>query len=160
MEYRFAEGQPDRLPGLAADLVRAPVDVIVTMGTPATRAAMQATGTIPIVSPVAGFLVERGFVKSLAQPGGNVTGLTTQIGVLKLYQFLTEAAPKVTRVVYLYDPASQWSGTVERLTSQAKAANVELQGVALRDPNNIELHSQNSGAAQMGWWSIERLLSS
>ena len=139
MEYRFAEGQPDRLPGLAADLVRAPVDVIVTIGTPATLAAMQATGTIPIVSPVAGFLVERGFVKSLAQPGGNVTGLTTQIGVLKLYQLLKEAAPKVTRGVYLYDPASQWSDTVERLTSQAKAANLELQPVALRDPNNIEL---------------------
>jgi putative ABC transport system substrate-binding protein len=139
MEYRYAEGQPDRLPGLAADLVRAPVDVIVTIGTPATLAAMQATGTIPIVSPVAGFLVERGIVKSLAQPGGNVTGLTTQIGFFKLYQLLTEAAPKVTRVVFLYDPASALSDTVERLTSQAKAANVELQLVALRDPNNIEL---------------------
>jgi len=138
MEYRFADGQPDRLPGLAADLVRAPVDVIVTVGTPATRAAMQATGTIPIVSPVAGFLVEKGIVKSLAQPGGNVTGLTSQIGVLKLYQLLQEAAPKVTRVVYLYDPGSALSDTVERLTSQAKAANLELQLVALRDPNNIE----------------------
>jgi putative ABC transport system substrate-binding protein len=139
MEYRFAEGQPDRLSGLAADLVRAPVDVIVTLGTPATLAAMQATGTIPIVSPVAGFLVERGFVKSLAQPGGNVTGLTTQIGVLKLYQLLKEAAPKVTRAVYLYDPTSQWGDVAERLISQAKAANLELQPVALRDPNNIEL---------------------
>jgi len=138
MEYRFAEGQPDRLPGLATDLVRVPVDVIVTFGTPATRAAMQATGTIPIVSPVAGFLVERGFVKSLAQPGGNVTGLTSQLGLFKLYQLLQEAAPKVTRFVYLYDPGSQLSDTVERLTSQAKAANLDLQLVALRDPNNIE----------------------
>ena len=66
MEYRFAGNQPDRLPALATDLVRVPVDVIVTFGTPATRAAMQATGTIPIVSPVAGSLVEKGFVKSLA----------------------------------------------------------------------------------------------
>jgi len=138
MEYRFAEGQPDRLPGLAADLVRVPVDVIVALGTPATRAAMQATGTIPIVSPVAGFLVDRGFVKSLAQPGGNVTGLTTQIGLLKLYQLLKEAAPKVTRFVYLYDPGSQTSDMEERATSLAKAANLDLQLVALRDPNNIE----------------------
>src|SRR5215467_9553463 len=138
MEYRFAEGQPDRLPGLATDLMRARVDVIVTIGTPATQAAMQATGTIPIVSPVAGFLVEKGIVKSLAQPGGNVTGLTSQIGVLKLYQLLQEAAPKVTRVVYLYDPGSALSDTVERLTTLAKAANLDLQLVALRDPNNIE----------------------
>ena len=98
------------------------------------------TGTIPIVSPVAGLLVERGSVKSLAKPGGNVTGLTTQIGLFKLYQLFKEAAPKVTRVVYLYDPGSQLSlNTVERLTSQAKAANLGLQLVALRDPNNIEL---------------------
>jgi len=138
MEYRFAEGQPDRLPGLAADLVRARVDVIVTIGTPATRAAMQATGTIPIVSPVAGALVEKGFVKSLAHPGGNVTGLTTQLGLFKSHQLLQEAAPKVTRVVYLYDPGSSPSDTAGRLTSQAKAANLELQLVALRDPNNIE----------------------
>jgi putative ABC transport system substrate-binding protein len=136
MEYRYAEGQPDRLPRLAADLVRAPVDVIVTLGTPATLAAMQATGTIPIVSPVAGSLVENGIVKSLARPGGNVTGLTTQIGTLKLYQLLKEAVPKVTRVVFLYDPASSVGGG-ERLTSQAQAANVELQLVALRDPNDI-----------------------
>jgi putative ABC transport system substrate-binding protein len=137
MEYRFAEGQPDRLPGLAADLVRAPVDVIVTIGTPATLAAMRATGTIPIVSPVAGFLVEKGIVKSLARPGGNVTGLTTQVDMLKLYQLLKEAAHKVTRVVYLYDSASATPGLAERLNSRAKAVNVELRVVALRDPNDI-----------------------
>jgi len=98
---------------------------------------MRATGTIPIVSPVAGNLVEKGIVKSLARPGGNVTGLTTQIGVLKLYQLLKETAPKVTRVVYLYDSASATPWLAERLNSQAKAVNVELQAVALRDPNDI-----------------------
>jgi len=137
MEYRYAEGQPDRLPGLAADLVRAPVDVIVTIGTPATRAAMQATNTIPIVSPTAGNLVATGIVKSLARPGGNVTGVTTQVETLKLYQLLKEAAPRVIRVVYLYDPASSRLGVAEQLTSEARAVNVELQMVALRDPNNI-----------------------
>ena len=137
MEYRFAEGQPDRLPGLAADLVRAHVDVIVSGNTPATLAAMQATDTIPIVSPVAGSLVEKGIVKSLARPGGNVTGLTTQVGTFKLYQLLKEAAPRVGRVVYLYDPASNPRGSAEQLNSQAQALNVELQVVAFRDPNDV-----------------------
>ena len=137
MEYRWAEGQPMRLPELAADLVRARVDVIVTAGTPATLAAMQATKTIPIVSPFAGNLVATGIVKSLARPGGNVTGLTTQVPTLKLYQLLKEAVPRVTRVVYLYDPASSPPGVAEELTSEARAANVELQMAALRDPNNI-----------------------
>ena len=137
MEYRFAEGQADRLPGFAADLVRAHVDVIVAMSTPATLAAKQATGTIPIVSPVAGNLVATGIVKSLARPGGNVTGVTTQVETLKLYQLLKEAVPRVTRVVYLYDPASSRPGMAEQLSSEARAVNVELQVVALRDPNNI-----------------------
>jgi len=137
MEYRFAEGQADRLPGFAADLVRAHVDMIVAMSTPATLAAKQATGTVPIVSPVAGNLVATGIVKSLARPGGNVTGVTTQVETLKLYQLLKEAAPRVTRVVYLYDPASSRPGMAEQLTSEAQAVNVELQVVALRDPNNI-----------------------
>src|SRR5713226_4083944 len=75
MEYRWAEGHADRLPELAADLVRARVDLIVTGGTPATMAAKQATQTIPIVFAVAGSVVEKGIVRSLAQPGGNVTGL-------------------------------------------------------------------------------------
>jgi len=137
IEYRFAEGQADRLPELAADLVRAHVDVIVTPSTPATLAAMQATKTIPIVSPTAGNLVATGIVKSLARPGGNVTGVTTQVETLKLYQLLKEAAPRVTRVVYLYDPASSRPRVAEQLTAEARAANVELQVVAMRDPNNI-----------------------
>src|SRR5712692_6991652 len=106
MEYRWAEGHADRLPGLAADLVRAQVDVIVTAGTPATYAAMQATKTVPIVFGSAGAVVEKGIVASLARPGGNVTGLTFQLEALKLYQLLKEAAPGLVRGVYLYDPDS------------------------------------------------------
>src|SRR5215470_9155313 len=75
MEYRWAEGHEDRLPALAADLVRTHVDVIVMSGTPATKAAMQATQTIPVVFTVLGAAVEKGIVASLARPGGNVTGL-------------------------------------------------------------------------------------
>ena len=138
MEYRWAEGQQDRLPELAVDLVRARVDVIVTVGTPATYAAMQATKTIPIVFGSAGAVVEKGIVASLARPGGNVTGLTFQLGALKLYQLLKEAAPAIVRGVYLYDPESGPRGVPERLRSQAQVVNVEWQSVALRDdPNGV-----------------------
>jgi hypothetical protein len=76
IEYRWAEGQDDRLPDLAAELVRLKADVIVTTGTPGTLAAKQATKTIPIVMASSGNPVESGLVASLARPGGNVTGLT------------------------------------------------------------------------------------
>jgi putative ABC transport system substrate-binding protein len=138
MEYRFAEGHQDRLPDLAADLVRARVDVIVTGGTSATYAAMQATKTIPIVFGSAGNVVEKGIVASLTRPGGNVTGLTFQLGYLKLYQLLKEAAPRIVRGVYLYDPGSNPRDVAERLRSLAQAEKVEWQSVALRnDPNGV-----------------------
>src|SRR5215831_484049 len=106
MEYRWAEGHPDRLPELAADLVRARVDIIVTGGTPATKAAKQATQTIPIVFAVLGAAVEKGIVASLARPGGNVTGLSFQVLGGKVLQMFKEAVPALARVVWLYDPAS------------------------------------------------------
>ena len=138
MDYRWAEGHPERLPELAADLVRAQVDVIVTSGTPATYAAMQATKTIPIVFRSAGSVVEKGIVASLARPGGNVTGLTFQLEYLKLYQLLKEAAPRLVRGVYLYDPDSNIRDVIERRRSLAQAEKVEWQSVALRnDPNGV-----------------------
>jgi putative ABC transport system substrate-binding protein len=108
MEYRWAEGHADRLPELAADLVRARVDVIVTGGSPGTMAAKQATQTIPIVFWVAGSVVQRGIVASLARPGGNVTGLQQQINVPKLIQLREDAVPTVTRVAFVYDPRANF----------------------------------------------------
>jgi putative ABC transport system substrate-binding protein len=138
MESRSAEGHADRLPALAADLVRARVDVILTSATPATYAAMQATKTIPIVFGGAGNVVEKGIVASLARPGGNVTSLTFQLGYLKLYQLLKEAAPNVVRGVYLYDPGSNSRDVEERLRSLAQAEKVEWHSVALRnDPDGV-----------------------
>jgi putative ABC transport system substrate-binding protein len=138
MEQRAAEGHEDRLPALAADLVRAQVDVILTAGTPATYAAMQATKTVPIVFGAAGSVVRKGIVASLTRPGGNVTGLTFQLGALKLYQVLREAAPSIGRAVYLYDLGSSSPGVAEWLRSEAQAVNVEWQSVALRDdPNGV-----------------------
>jgi putative ABC transport system substrate-binding protein len=109
IEYRYAEGKRDRLPALAAELVRLKVDIILAGGATAIRAAKNATTTIPIIMLGQGSdLIEGGLVRSLAQPGGNVTGLTllsTELGGKRL-ELLKEAVPKVARVAVLYDPAS------------------------------------------------------
>jgi ABC-type uncharacterized transport system substrate-binding protein len=106
MERRDAEGQLDRLPELAAQLVGLKVDVIVTWSVPGTSAAQRATSTIPIVMAEAGDPVRTGLVASLARPGGNVTGLSTMSSDIagKQLQLLKEAAPKISRVAVLYNP--------------------------------------------------------
>jgi putative ABC transport system substrate-binding protein len=106
MERRDAEGQLDRLPELAAQLVELKVDVIVTWSVPGTRAAQRATSTIPIVMAEAGDPVRTGLVTSLARPGGNVTGLSVMDPNLtgKQVQLLKEAAPTIARVAVLYNP--------------------------------------------------------
>jgi putative tryptophan/tyrosine transport system substrate-binding protein len=109
IEYRYAEGKLDRLPELAAELVRLKVDIIVAAGGGRSpRAAKNATKTIPIVmagNPVDP--VEAGLVESLARPGGNVTGLSSLSRELagKRLELLKEAVPKIARVAALYDPA-------------------------------------------------------
>src|SRR5262249_12104361 len=109
IEYRYSEGEQDRQPGLAAELVRLKVDIIVVAGGDTViRSAKNATKTIPIV--IAGLgsdPVKAGFVESLARPGGNVTGLTNlsrELGGKRL-ELLKEAVPKLARVAVLYDPA-------------------------------------------------------
>jgi len=108
IEYRFAEGRPERLPALAAELVRLKVDVIVTAGSPAPEAAKQTTRTIPIVFAVAGDPVAVGFVASVARPGGNITGLSSIAPevVGKQLELLKEVAPKVSRVAILQNPSN------------------------------------------------------
>src|SRR5262249_56436363 len=100
IEYRYAEGKFDRLPDLAADLVRLKVDVIVTSGPRPTRAAKEATVTIPIVMAQDTDPVGSGFVASLARPGGNITGLSTLASELdgKQLDLLKEIIPKLARV--------------------------------------------------------------
>ena len=109
IEYRFAEEKFDRLPELAAELVRLKVDMIVAHTAPAARAAKQATQTIPIVMVgVGGDPVETGLVESLARPGGNLTGLTS-LGVelsRKRLELLTEVVPRGSRVAVLWDGAN------------------------------------------------------
>ena len=106
IEYRWAEGKPDRLAELAADLVRLRVDVLAAVGNPSIVALKRATQTIPIVMVVAGDPVGAGLVRSLGRPGGNVTGLSNLAEGLsaKWLELLKEAAPTLTRVAVLLVP--------------------------------------------------------
>src|SRR5215831_11435047 len=108
IEWRYGEEKLDRLPALAAELVRLKVDVIVTRGPASTRAAKQATVTIPIVMAQDDDPVGSGFVASLARPGGNITGLSTLAPELsgKQLELLKEIVTKLARVAVLYDPAN------------------------------------------------------
>ncbi len=109
IDYRYAEGRFDRLPGLAAELVRLKVDIIVAVPTPAAAAAKNATETIPIVMISVSDPVGLGLIATLARPGGNVTGLSYSVGqeiVGKGLQVLKETVPKVRRVAILSNPAN------------------------------------------------------
>jgi putative ABC transport system substrate-binding protein len=109
IEYRYASNNPEQLASLAAELVRMPVDVIVTSGEPAALAAKRATNTIPIVMTETGMdPVKAGLVASLARPGGNVTGLASLSNELwqKRLALLKEFAPKASRVAVLWNPAN------------------------------------------------------
>lgn len=109
IEYRFASGRVERLPELAAELVRLKLDVIVTPATPASVAAKQATSTIPIVFAAVADALGAGLVANIARPGGNVTGLTSISAELggKRLELLKEVAPKASRVAVLYNPADR-----------------------------------------------------
>ena len=105
IEWRFAEGKLDRLPALAAELVRLKVDIIITGGSGATRPAHEATNTIPIIMTQDPDPVDNGFVASLARPGGNITGLSTLVPEIsgKRLELLKEIVPKLSRVAVLGD---------------------------------------------------------
>ena len=141
IEYRFAEGKYDRLPDLAAELVRHKVDVIKAFTTPATRAAMNATATIPIVFSQAGDPVGSGLVASLARPGANVTGvslLAAELSVKNL-ELLKEIVPRISRVAVLWEPDQPVGAFFLRQTEvAAKSLRVQLQPLEVRDPNDLE----------------------
>jgi len=124
IEYRWAEGQDNRLPNLAAELVRLGPDVIVTTGTPSTIAAKQATSTIPIVFASSGSPITAGLVASLARPGGNVTGFTLSGAELegKRVQLLKEAVPGLSRLAVVLNPANPPVFEFYQYTKAAAAA--------------------------------------
>jgi putative ABC transport system substrate-binding protein len=141
IESRSAEGSIDRLGALATDLVRRNMDVIVAGGSPAIHAAQQATSTIPIVMTTDTDAVAQGFVVSLAQPGGNITGLAG-LGVElhgKRLEFLKEVVPTASRIAALWNPASLSLAPFLRATqAAAQALGVELQVLEVRTPNEFE----------------------
>src|SRR3712207_2100859 len=108
IEWRWSEGRTDRLPGLANELVNQQVDIIVTSGTQANRAAKQATTAIPIVMTLAPYPDRIGLVDSLARPGGNLTGLSNVAPELmgKRLELLKEVVPRIARVAVLWNPGN------------------------------------------------------
>jgi putative ABC transport system substrate-binding protein len=142
IEYRSAEGRYDRLPDLAADLVRLKVDVIAAVGTAATAAAKNATRTIPIVMMLVGDPAGLGFIASLARPGGNVTGLTFSVGMEtagKGLELLKEAVPKVRRVAVLSNPANPSQPLLlKNVKAAARSLGVQLQLLEARGPDEFD----------------------
>jgi putative ABC transport system substrate-binding protein len=141
MEYRAAEGQYERLPDLAAELVRLKVDVLLVTTTPAALAAKHATTTIPIVMTTVGDPVGSGLVASLARPGGNVTGLTSLAPELfgKQLEFLKAVLPTVSRVAILWNPANPANAlTVRKADVAAQALGVQLHLMEVRGPEAFD----------------------
>ena len=141
IEQRSAENQNDRLPELAADLVRAGVSVIVAENAAATRAAMQATSSIPIVMAGVGDPVRYGLIASLARPGGNVTGLAFLAGemLLKNLELLKEVAPRTARVALLVNPSNPGvAPTMADLQREAPALGIRVIQVDVLTPDDFE----------------------
>ena len=128
VEWRFADGEYERLPTLAAELVRLKVDLVVASTSPAIRAAQKATTTIPIVFPTTGDPVGSGFVANLARPGGNITGLTNiNLDISqKLLELLTTMVPRLSRVAVLGNPGSS---THSAILKSIQAAALTKGGV-------------------------------
>ncbi len=142
IEPRWAEGRFERLPDLAAELVRLKVDVIVSVVTQASLAAKNATRTIPIVMVAAGDPLGSGLVANLARPGGNVTGPSSMYADLagKQLELLMKTTPKVSRVAVLWNPANAvWQAQMLRQTEgAARALRLQLQLLEARGPDELE----------------------
>ena len=142
IEYRSAEGKLDRLPALAAELVRLKVDIIVSGGPQVTRAAKEATGTIPIVMGFDYDPVGNGLIASLARPGGNITGLSTLAPELsgKQLELLKEIVPRLSRVAVLGTSTQPGYAQVLKETELAAGVlGVKLQYLDVLEPKDIEI---------------------
>lgn len=142
IENRYAEGEVDRLPELAAELVRLPVDTIVARAPQGIRAAQRATSTIPIVMSASSDPVRAGFVASLANPGGNITGMAIMVDDLggKQLSFLKEAYPRLARVGVVADPAmmsEQETTFFSGLEATARTLKIEIRVFKISKPADI-----------------------
>ena len=139
--YRWADGRYERLPELAAELVRLNVDVIVTHGTPGTQAAKQATKTIPIVMAAVGDAVATGLIAGIAHPGGNVTGSSLFFPevVAKRLELLKEGVPRITRIGVLLNPGNAAiTPVIKAMDPVAKVLQVDLQYVEIASSNELQ----------------------
>ncbi|MSQ71137.1 MAG: ABC transporter substrate-binding protein [Betaproteobacteria bacterium] len=141
MEWRFGDNNADRLSGLAAELVALKVDVIMTRGSPATSAAQKATRSIPIVMGGVGDPLGSGFVKSLARPEANITGLSQLIVDIspKYLEMMIGMVPKIARVAILVNPGNvSHDAVVKSIQAAAPRTNVTIQPIDARNPKEIE----------------------
>src|SRR5262245_5200043 len=150
IDWRYAQGRDERLPDLAAELVKLKVDLIVADITLAVRAAMRATSTIPIVMTVSADAVGGGVVASLARPGGNVTGLSILLAEtsVKRLQLLKEAVPKVSRVAVLWDQATPFHRTMLKEV-EAAAPSLRIQPFAIAVKGRDDLGNALSEATKV-----------
>jgi len=141
IEYRYAQGKIEQLPGFVAEMIRLNVDVIVATGTPAAQRAKEATGTIPIVIATGDDPVEMGLVASLAHPSGNVTGVTTMATELrgKMLELLKEIVPRLARVAVLWSPVDpRFVQNFKELEVAARWLGLRLQSLDVRSPDEME----------------------
>ncbi len=155
IEWRDAEGKPERFDALAADLVRLKVDVVVASNPAATFAAKRSTASIPIVMVNTPDPVQLGLVVSLGRPGGNVTGTTTLSADLssKQLELLKEAVPRVVRIAVLWNPHNPWHGlALKGVEASARSLAVHLQTLGARGPEELDpafaaMTKERAGAA-------------
>jgi putative ABC transport system substrate-binding protein len=153
IEYRSADGRPERFPALAEELVRLKVDLIVTRGTPAALAAKQATATIPIVMASSGDPLTTGLVASVAHPGANVTGLSafaTEIQGKQL-DLVRDVVPGITRIGFLFNMSNpvrqaEW----KEAEPLARATGIQAQLIDVRSPRNLEAALDNAMKLRIG----------
>jgi putative tryptophan/tyrosine transport system substrate-binding protein len=146
IEYRYADNKPERMPGLAAELVHLNVDVIVTTGSSATRPAKDATTAIPIVMMSDNDPVGSGFVTSLARPGGNITGLTNISGDLgdKRLELLKEIVPRLSRVAVFRDLTNVTEGIgVDEIEPTARVLKIQTQRFELAKVEDFDSQFQS-----------------
>jgi putative ABC transport system substrate-binding protein len=140
IEYRWAEGNYDRFPSLIGELIALKVDVIVTAGTPAAQAVKRATKTIPLVMVAVGDPVGTGLVASLAQPGGNATGLTSIAPELegKRLELLKEVFPRLSRVAVLWNPSNAYqTGSEKEVEAAAKVLHISVASLPVRNREEL-----------------------
>jgi len=157
IEYRYAEGRNDRLPDLAADLVRLKLDIIVAAVTTDALAAKNATTAIPIVMASVGDPVASGLVASLARPGGNITGLSQMAPELagKRLELLKEIVPKLSRVAVLWNPQDRGSTlSWNEIQLPARKLGVQLHSLEVRRPNDLDKAFRDATRAGAGALAI------